>query len=122
MQSGTRQLAFIDEGGGKLTPKDVVLGPRIGDDLVILHGLSAGQRIVTSANFLIDSESQLQAAAGSYMPPPPGSTAAATQPSQSTHLNADFSTEPNPPRKGNNILHVKLTGRGGAPVDEPMSR
>ncbi len=83
LQSGTRQLAFIDEGVGKLTPKDVVLGPLVGDDFIVLQGLSAGQRIVTSANFLIDSESQFQAAAGSYMPPPPGASAAATQPSLS---------------------------------------
>jgi Cu(I)/Ag(I) efflux system membrane fusion protein/cobalt-zinc-cadmium efflux system membrane fusion protein len=118
LQSGTRQLAFIDEGGGKLTPKDVVLGPRTGDDVIVLQGLAAGQRIVTSANFLIDSESQLQAAAGSYMPPPPGASAAATQPSQkAAQVNVDFTSDPNPPRKGNNTFQVKLTGSGGAPVD-----
>ena len=78
LQSGTRQLAFVDEGGGRLTPKDVVLGPRVGDEVIVLQGLSAGQRIVTSANFLIDSESQLQAAAGSYAPPPPGASSAAS--------------------------------------------
>jgi RND family efflux transporter MFP subunit len=117
LQSGTRQLAFIDEGGGKLTPKDVVIGPRAGDDITILQGLSAGERIVTSANFLIDSESQLQAAAGSYMPPPPGASATAAQPSQATQVNVDFTTDPNPPRKGNNTFHVKLAGSNGAPVD-----
>ena len=115
LQSGTRQLAFIDEGGGRLTPKEVVTGARIGDDVIILQGLTAGQRIVSSANFLIDSESQLQAAAGSYMPPPP--SAAATQPSQAAQVNVDFTSNPNPPRKGNNIFQVKLTGRNGAPVD-----
>lgn len=117
LQSGTRQLAFIDNGGGKLTPKNVVLGPRVGDDVIVLQGLTAGQRIVTSANFLIDSESQLQAAAGSYMPPPPGASATATQPSQGAQVNVDFTTDPNPPRKGSNVLQVKLTGSGGAPVD-----
>ena len=117
LQSGTRQLAFIDEGGGKLTPKDVVLGPRVGDDVIVLQGLSAGQRIVTSANFLIDSESQLQAAAGSYMPPPPGASPTAKQPSQTAQASINFTTEPNPPRKGNNTLRIKLTGNGGAPVE-----
>jgi RND family efflux transporter MFP subunit len=118
LQSGTRQLAFVDEGGGRLTPKDVVLGPRVGDEVIILQGLSAGQRIVTSANFLIDSESQLQAAAGSYVPPPPGASAAATQPSQSAQVNIEFITDPNPPHKGNNTFRVKLTESGGKPVDE----
>lgn len=118
LQSGTRQLAFIEEGGGKLTPKDVVIGPRVGDDLIILQGLSVGQRIVTSANFLIDSESQLQAAAGSYIPPPPGASAAATQPlAQTAQTSVEFTTDPTPPRKGNNTLRVKLTGTNGSPVD-----
>jgi len=117
LQSGARQLAFVDEGGGRLTPKDVVLGPRVGDEVIVLQGLSAGQRLVTSANFLIDSESQLQAAAGSYMPPPPGASAAATQPSQTAQVNIDFTTDPNPPRKGSNTFHLKLTGNTGKPID-----
>ncbi|HEX4808341.1 MAG TPA: FixH family protein [Bryobacteraceae bacterium] len=117
LQSGTRQLAFVDEGGGRLTPKDVVLGPRVDDQVIVLQGLSAGQRIVTSANFLIDSESQLQAGAGSYAPPPPGASAAATQPSQNAQANIDFTTDPNPPHKGNNTVRVKLTGSDGKPVD-----
>ncbi|MGI9071418.1 MAG: FixH family protein [Bryobacteraceae bacterium] len=117
LQSGTRQIAFVDEGGGRLTPKDVVLGPRVGDEVIVLQGLSVGQRIVTSANFMIDSESQLQAAAGSYMPPPPGASAAATQPSQSAQWNIDFTTDPNPPHKGTNTFRIKLTESGGKPVD-----
>jgi Cu(I)/Ag(I) efflux system membrane fusion protein/cobalt-zinc-cadmium efflux system membrane fusion protein len=117
LQSGTRQVAFVDEGGGKLTPKDVVLGPHISDDVIVLQGLAAGQRVVTSANFLIDSESQIQAAAGSYMPPPPGASTAAEQPSQWAKVKVDFTSDPNPPRKGTNVFQVKLTGSGGAPVD-----
>jgi RND family efflux transporter MFP subunit len=116
LQSGTRQLAFIDEGGGRLTPKEVVAGRRVGDDLIVVKGLSAHQRIITSANFLIDSESQLQAAAGSYVPPPPGASAAAPQPSQNAQVNIDFTTDPNPPRRGNNTIRVKLSGAKGTPV------
>jgi RND family efflux transporter MFP subunit len=116
LQSGTRQLAFIDQGAGKLTPKEVVTGPRVGDDLIVVKGLSARQRIVTSANFLIDSESQLQAAAGSYVPPPPGASAATPQPSQNTQVNIELTTEPAPPRRGSNVIRVKLTGANGIPV------
>src|SRR3984893_5966610 len=61
-QSGTRQIAFIDHGGGYFEPRDIELGTRAGDDFVVLKGLEAGERIATSANFLIDSESQLAAA------------------------------------------------------------
>jgi len=75
-QSGTRQLVFVNHGNGSLEPKEIAIGPRVGDDFVVLKGLKAHESIVTSASFLIDSESQLQAAAGSFVPPPPGAGAA----------------------------------------------
>jgi RND family efflux transporter MFP subunit len=118
LQSGTRQLVFLSDGKGRIEPQEVVLGPRAGDDAVILKGLQVGQQIVTSANFLIDSESQLQAAAGSYAPPPPGAggTATATQP-QIPQASIDFTTTPSTPHKGTNALHVKLYTAGGAAID-----
>ena len=117
-QSGTRQLVFLNQGNGRLEPKEVTVGPRVGDDFVILKGLKPHQSIVTSANFLIDSESQLQAAAGSFAPPPPGAGSNAPQPNASTaaKANIDFTTDPNPPQRGNNVFRVKLTGPDGAPV------
>jgi membrane fusion protein, copper/silver efflux system len=113
LQSGTRQLVYLDRGNGNFEPKEVTLGPRLGDDFIVLSGLKAGQSIVTSANFLIDSESQLQTAAttGAYTPPPPG----AGTPAPATASAIDFTTSPNPPRKGSNTLHVKL-GVDGADV------
>jgi Cu(I)/Ag(I) efflux system membrane fusion protein/cobalt-zinc-cadmium efflux system membrane fusion protein len=116
LQSGVRQLAFVDQGGGRLEPKEVATGARVGDDLIILKGLSAHQRVVTSANFLIDSESQLQAAAGSYAPPPPGASAAAPQPSQNGRATIQFTTNPAPPRKGSNVFRVSLTQPNGVPL------
>ncbi len=116
LQSGTRQLTFLDQGEGRLVPKEVVTGPRVGDALIVVSGLSAHQRVVTSANFLIDSESQLQAAAGSYLPPPPGASAATPQPSQNAQANIEFTTDPVPPRKGNNVIRVKLTDAKATPV------
>jgi multidrug efflux pump subunit AcrA (membrane-fusion protein) len=44
-------------------PRDVETGQRTGDRIEIVKGLSAGERIVTSGNFLINSESQLKSAA-----------------------------------------------------------
>jgi hypothetical protein len=55
-----------------------MLGARAGDDFIELRGVKEGEEIVTSANFLIDSENQLQAALGSFVPPPPGAGAAGT--------------------------------------------
>src|SRR6185437_14326647 len=72
LQSGTRQLVFLYQGNGRIKPTEVTLGPSTEQGFIVLSGLKTHQRIVTSANFLIDSESQLQAAAGSFVPPPPG--------------------------------------------------
>jgi RND family efflux transporter MFP subunit len=117
-QSGTRQLVFVNHGSGSLEPKEIAVGPRVGEDFVVLKGLNAHQSIVTSANFLIDSESQLQAAAGSFVPPPPGSGGVAVpgNKQQAPHATIDFTTDPNPPQKGNNTFHVKLAGADGAVI------
>lgn len=117
-QTGTRQVVFIDHGNGSLEPKDVGLGARVGDDFVVLKGLQVHQQIVTSANFLLDSESQLQAAAGSYTPPPPGAGQQVAAPSAKPESTVaiDLTTDPNPPHKGTNAYHVKLSGANGQPV------
>ncbi len=63
IRSGTRNLVFIDLGGGKFKPQDVVIGPEGDGGLVkVAAGLQEGQRIVTSAQFLLDSESRLREA------------------------------------------------------------
>jgi Cu(I)/Ag(I) efflux system membrane fusion protein/cobalt-zinc-cadmium efflux system membrane fusion protein len=113
-QTGTRQLVFVNHDNGSLEPKDVVLGPQEGDSFVVLKGLEAHQQIVTSANFLLDSESQLQAAAGSNAPPSPGAGNTAQQQTgqPASTVNIDFTIAPNPPQKGPNTLHVKLTANG----------
>jgi len=118
LQSGTRQIVFVDRGAGYLEPRDVQLGPQAADQYIVLKGLKAGERIVTSANFLIDSESQLQAAIGSFVAPPPGAAAPAAANVTTTQLVAQivFSTEPSTPRKGTNLYRVKLTGADGTPV------
>jgi hypothetical protein len=73
---------------------------------------------VTSANFLLDSESQLQAAAGSYTPTAPGDRQQTSTPSAETQaaVAIDFTTDPNPAHKGSNLFHVKLTGANGQPI------
>jgi RND family efflux transporter MFP subunit len=116
LQSGTRQIAFVDHGGGYLEPREVQLGPRVGDEFLVQKGLKPGERIVTSANFLVDSESQLQAALGSFAPPPPGAGAAAAMNAPSTQASVEFTTVPSPPHKGDNTFRVELTESNGSPV------
>ncbi len=64
LETGERQIIFIHLGGGKLEWRNVKTGQRSGDWIEILEGLNEGEHIVTSANFLLDSESQLKSAVG----------------------------------------------------------
>src|SRR5437667_571669 len=115
--SGTKNLLFVYKGEGGIEPREVELGPQVGDELVVTKGLKAEEQIVTSANFLIDSEAQLQAAAGAFVPPPPGAgQAASMNASEQEQANAELTTEPNPPHKGNNTVRVKLTGQDKQPI------
>jgi membrane fusion protein, copper/silver efflux system len=116
-QSGTRQIAFVDKGDGHFEPREIEAGARAGDDFVVVtKGLKAGEHIATSANFLLDSESQLQAAMGSFAPPPPGAGAASAINAPTGQVSVDFSSTPSPPHKGANIFRVKLAGADGAPI------
>jgi RND family efflux transporter MFP subunit len=114
LQSGTRQIVFVSRGDGYIEPREVQLGSRANTDFIVLKGLKAGEEIVTSANFLIDSESQLQAALGSFVPPPPGAGAAGAI--NAPDARAELTIEPDPPRKGANTVRVKLTDASGAPI------
>jgi Cu(I)/Ag(I) efflux system membrane fusion protein/cobalt-zinc-cadmium efflux system membrane fusion protein len=113
LQTGTRAVAFVDHGNGSLEPRTVEIGPQLDDSVVVLSGLKAGEKVVSSANFLVDSEAQLQAAAGAFAPTAP-QPAASSAPA--AHIQVDLSTEPSPPRKGANTVRVKLTGTDGKPV------
>lgn len=59
MQTGDRAVVFVDMGGGGLMPHDVEIGRVAGEYTEILSGVEPGQRVVTSAQFLLDSESNL---------------------------------------------------------------
>ena len=115
--TGTKNLVFVYHSDGSIEPREVELGPQTGDEVVVTKGLKAEEQIVTSANFLIDSEAQLQAAAGAYVPPPPGAGQAASMnaPSQQ-QAKIEFATDPEPPQKGSNIVRVKLSGQDGGPI------
>jgi membrane fusion protein, copper/silver efflux system len=64
LNSGDRQVVFVDRGKGYFEPREVKLGAQSDGRVEILSGLLPGERIVISGNFLIDSESQLKTALG----------------------------------------------------------
>lgn len=118
LRTGTHNVAFIDRGDGYLSPAEIELGQHVGNEFIVLKGLAAGQQIVSSANFLIDSESQLQAAAGAFVPPPPGVGADAAGPAAEAMPQAsiEFTSDPNPMVRGHNKLIVTLRDSKGAPI------
>jgi len=62
LDSGTEQIVFVALGDGYFEPRKIQLGAQVGNLYTVLGGLQRGERIVTSGNFLIDSESKLKAA------------------------------------------------------------
>ena len=65
LDTGLHRLVFVTDGT-RFEPRDVTLGPTAGDVVEVTSGLTAGERVVTSANFLIDSESRLKAAVAAF--------------------------------------------------------
>jgi Cu(I)/Ag(I) efflux system membrane fusion protein len=62
MPTGTRNVAFINKGEGKLEPRIIQLGSKYGDSYEVKEGLREGEQVIASANFLIDAESKVQGA------------------------------------------------------------
>jgi membrane fusion protein, copper/silver efflux system len=116
LHSGTRDVVFLDRGNGLFEPRAIQLGSRTTDKVGVLKGVAVGDIVVTSANFLIDSESQLQAAAGAFTPSPSTSTGSAQPTTGQIQSSAELTTDPSPPHKGKNELRVRLAGAGGAPI------
>jgi len=66
LPTGKHNIVFVDKGGGKLEPRYVELGRKYGDFYEVKSGLSESERVVTSANFLIDAEAKVQGALKSW--------------------------------------------------------
>jgi Cu(I)/Ag(I) efflux system membrane fusion protein len=62
VDSGLRKTVFVDRGNGSFEPRLVETGWRAGDDVEVTKGLVAGERIVISGTFFVDSESRMKAA------------------------------------------------------------
>lgn len=58
--TGSKFIVFVDHGEGKLEPRQIEIGVHSGDYYEVVSGLKEGERIVASANFLIDAESRIQ--------------------------------------------------------------
>ena len=142
LETGLRQLVFLDRGQGRYEPAPVKLGRRNQDNVEVLEGLTAGDRIVTSANFLLDAESKLASASsmqammgrigmadwqmrgahegkmegmpGMEMGSKNGMTVAETR--QMNGLTLSLTTVPEKPKAGDVLLRLNVTDQAGKPV------
>ena len=66
LPTGQHTIIFVDRGGGKLEPRFIEIGGKFGDYYAVKSGLKEAERVVTSANFLIDAEAKVQGALKSF--------------------------------------------------------
>lgn len=142
LDSGTRQIVFVEKGEGHFEAKEVTLGLRVDDQHEILSGLSPGTRIVSSANFFLDSESKLRESMGAMagmagmekmrmggmekmegmqMAAPAlskveGKAPSGPQEQKVGDMTLALSTVPTPPRVGENTLRIRLTDEKGKTI------
>ena len=100
-------------GGGRFEPRTVTLGVNRDARFIVLSGLAEGERVVTRAAFLLDSESQLQAALEAYRGAG-ASSASDPGPLESLRL----VTDPDPARVGENRLQVQVLDMEAKPVKD----
>jgi RND family efflux transporter MFP subunit len=72
LRTGARNIVVVDLGDGRFAPREVTLGHQVEGMVEVLEGIEAGERVVTSAQFLIDSEASLQEAIGKMVAQPAG--------------------------------------------------
>ena len=97
VDSGTAKVVFVAIGEGKFQPRSVKLGETDGSEVEVVSGLQPGDRVVTRANFLVDSESRLRASLAEMSPgptptSPPGTPGVAPQSPQSGGAPQDHSS------------------------------
>jgi Cu(I)/Ag(I) efflux system membrane fusion protein len=63
LYAGPRRVVFVDLGEGRLQPREITIGAGNGESYEVLSGLAPGERVVVSAQFLLDSESRLRGVA-----------------------------------------------------------
>lgn len=86
LRSGTRELVLVQSAPGRFRPRPVRLGQQGEHWVEVLDGLQEGEQVVTAANFLLDSQSNLQAAlAGMSGPEAAAATSAAHEPAGHQH-------------------------------------
>lgn len=104
IRTGKRDIVLIALEGGRFAPREVRLGAEAGNEFEVLDGIAEGERVVTSAQFLINSESNLQSAIGKMLAPnaPEGGAGKVSEPSAMPAMEMPekpAAGTPSPPRR-----------------------
>ena len=135
LDSGLRRIVFVEKETGEYEPREIQ-ARRIDDRYIVEKGLSRGEKVVVSANFLIDSESKLMASANmmgalgmagirmeqAQMGKMEMGVAKGESRGPQTRKVGDLvltlSTDPAPPKEGANLLRLRITDPSGRPVED----
>ncbi len=124
IDTGEKRYTLLALKDGYFEPRAIEVGEPVDEFYPVLSGLAAGDRVVTSAQFLIDSETNLQAAMQAMVampgmePPEQRPAAPARQTAAPAGLDIAFRSEPDPPRLGDNTFEVTVKDAQGQPVTD----
>ena len=93
LDDGTHQIVLVSRGEGRFEPREIKLGARGNGYAEVLNGLQSGDKVVVSANFLIDAESNLQSALRAFTTDKTATKSGATPPSASNSTQIPTSQE-----------------------------
>lgn len=120
IETGERNIVFVATGEGYFDPREVKVGNKATGYWEVLSGLKEGEKVVRSANFLIDSESRLKAALEGFGADMTGQKGMepVSEASKSAPKEINISLNPNngPPKVGDNIFKITLTDPNGNPI------
>lgn len=125
IDNGDKRYAILALADGYFEPREILVGEPMNEFYPVLAGLRSGDRVVTSAQFLIDSETNLQAAMQAMVASPPDAgPAAAAQPAGTAtpgvpaRLAIALATQPTVPRIGENVFEVSVKDAEGRPMND----
>src|SRR5439155_10924343 len=115
LDTGTLQYVFVERGQGYFEPRTVKVGPKTEDSYVIESGLRVGERVVTAANFILDSESRLKGAFANMGKPDQKSMMGSAGPASTLQVEI---MEPKAAKVGRNQIRLSVRDASGNPLSD----
>lgn len=119
INTGERKVVFIAKGDGYFEPREIKVGHKAEGYYEVLDGLKEGEKVVTSADFLIDSESRLKAALGAFSGGMPGMVGMEPVSEAPKEVSISFSVNGGEsPKVGDNAFKITVTDMNGNPIKD----